>query len=183
MGWSRTGCARKLSNDPRFTEKLEDIVGLYMVPPEHALVLCCDEKSQVQALDRTQPGLPMKKAIDGYVNAYNKSPKPFVWTAQSSDILQKVIRARRSKQREALHWPTLLGDLQAWVQDFGYDGAPFAFDPERRATRRTWAWYARAYGPSRDKPRDFGEYRIRRWGQLEKGNLHASQDRKTEYVL
>lgn len=51
----------KLSNDPQFTEKLEDIVGLYMAPPEHALVLCCDEKSQIQALDRTQPGLPIKK--------------------------------------------------------------------------------------------------------------------------
>ena len=51
----------KVSRDPRFVEKLEDIVGLYMSPPEHALVLCCDEKSQVQALDRTQPGLPMKK--------------------------------------------------------------------------------------------------------------------------
>ena len=52
----------KVSRDPKFAEKLEDIVGLYMAPPEHALVLCCDEKSQVQALDRTQPGLPMKKA-------------------------------------------------------------------------------------------------------------------------
>jgi transposase len=51
----------KVSRDPKFAEKLEDIVGLYMSPPEHALVLCCDEKSQVQALDRTQPGLPIKK--------------------------------------------------------------------------------------------------------------------------
>src|SRR5450756_2533833 len=51
----------KVSRDPKFVEKLEDIVGLYLSPPEHALVLCCDEKSQVQALDRTQPGLPMKK--------------------------------------------------------------------------------------------------------------------------
>ncbi|MDO8312726.1 MAG: IS630 family transposase [Sideroxyarcus sp.] len=51
----------KVSRDPLFVEKLEDIVGLYMSPPEHALVLCCDEKSQVQALDRTQPGLPLKK--------------------------------------------------------------------------------------------------------------------------
>ena len=51
----------KVSRDPKFVEKLEDIVGLYMSPPEHALVLCCDEKSQVQALDRTQPGLPMKR--------------------------------------------------------------------------------------------------------------------------
>ena len=51
----------KVSRDPKFVDKLEDIVGLYMLPPEHALVLCCDEKSQVQALDRTQPGLPLKK--------------------------------------------------------------------------------------------------------------------------
>ena len=51
----------KVSRDPRFVEKLEDVVGLYLSPPEHALVLCCDEKSQIQALDRTQPGLPMKK--------------------------------------------------------------------------------------------------------------------------
>jgi transposase len=51
----------KLSNDKQFVEKLEDIVGLYLSPPEHALVLSCDEKSQIQALDRTQPGLPMKK--------------------------------------------------------------------------------------------------------------------------
>jgi transposase len=51
----------KLSNDKRFTEKLEDIVGLYLNPPEHALVLCLDEKSQIQALDRSQPGLPLKK--------------------------------------------------------------------------------------------------------------------------
>ena len=51
----------KLSNDPHFIEKLEDIVGLYLDPPEHALVLCCDEKTQIQALDRTQPGLPLKR--------------------------------------------------------------------------------------------------------------------------
>ena len=51
----------KVSRDPNFVEKLEDIVGLYLLPPEHALVLCCDEKTQVQALDRTQPGLALKK--------------------------------------------------------------------------------------------------------------------------
>jgi hypothetical protein len=44
-----------ISNDPAFAEKLEDIVGRYLNPPEHALVLCVDEKSQIQALDRTQP--------------------------------------------------------------------------------------------------------------------------------
>lgn len=51
----------KVSNDPQFAEKLEDIVGLYLNPPEHAIVLCADEKSQIQALDRTQPSLPMKR--------------------------------------------------------------------------------------------------------------------------
>ena len=53
--------AFKLSNDPRFAEKLRAIVGLYVDPPAHAIVLSVDEKSQIQALDRTQPGLPMKK--------------------------------------------------------------------------------------------------------------------------
>jgi len=52
----------KLSRDPKFVEKLTDVVGLYLNPPEKVLVLCVDEKSQIQALDRTQPGLPMKKA-------------------------------------------------------------------------------------------------------------------------
>jgi transposase len=51
----------KVSNDPNFAQKLEDIVGLYLNAPEHGIVLSCDEKSQVQALDRTQPGLPLKK--------------------------------------------------------------------------------------------------------------------------
>jgi len=49
----------KVSNDPQFAEKLEDVVGLYLSPPEHALVLSCDEKTQIQALDRTQKGLPI----------------------------------------------------------------------------------------------------------------------------
>lgn len=55
----------KVSSDARFAEKLEVIVGLYLNPPEHAIVLCADEKSQIQALDRTQPGLPIKKAVAG----------------------------------------------------------------------------------------------------------------------
>jgi transposase len=53
--------AFKLSNDPKFADKLKDVVGLYVDPPAHAVVLSIDEKSQIQALDRTQPGLPMKK--------------------------------------------------------------------------------------------------------------------------
>ena len=55
----------KLSTDPKFVDKLRDIVGLYVDPPAHAIVLSVDEKSQIQALDRTQPGLPMKKGRAG----------------------------------------------------------------------------------------------------------------------
>src|SRR6266403_2847436 len=55
----------KLSRDPKFLEKLTDVVGLYLNPPEKAVVLCVDEKSRIQALDRTQPGLPMKKGRCG----------------------------------------------------------------------------------------------------------------------
>jgi transposase len=64
----------KVSKDPNFVSKLEDIVGLYLNPPEHALVLSCDEKSQVQALDRTQPGLPLKKGRAGtYTHDYKRN--------------------------------------------------------------------------------------------------------------
>ena len=55
----------KLSNDPKFVDKLRDVVGLYVDPPAHAIVLSVDEKSQIQALDRTQPGLPLKKGRAG----------------------------------------------------------------------------------------------------------------------
>ena len=55
----------KLSNDKAFAEKLHDVVGLYVSPPAHAIVLSVDEKSQIQALDRTQPGLPLKKGRGG----------------------------------------------------------------------------------------------------------------------
>jgi len=57
----------KLSRDPQFAEKLTDVVGLYLNPPDKAIVLCVDEKSQIQALERTQPGLPMKNGRCGTI--------------------------------------------------------------------------------------------------------------------
>jgi hypothetical protein len=56
----RTDCAFKLSRDPQFAAKVHDVVGLYVDPPAHSLALSVDEKSQIQALDRNQPALPMK---------------------------------------------------------------------------------------------------------------------------
>jgi hypothetical protein len=66
----------KLSTDPQFVGKLRDIVGLYVGPPAYAVVLSVDDKSQIQALDRTQPGLPMKKGRAGTMT--------HMWTAPSS---------------------------------------------------------------------------------------------------
>ena len=69
--WQEAGLAPhrcrlfKLSNDPAFADKLEEVVALYVDPPQHAVILSIDEKSQIQALDRTQPGLPMKKGRAG----------------------------------------------------------------------------------------------------------------------
>jgi putative transposase len=61
----------KLSNDPLFVEKVRDIAGLYLNPPDHALVLCVDEKNQIQALNRTQPVLPMGLGyVDGVTHDY-----------------------------------------------------------------------------------------------------------------
>src|ERR1700716_3594804 len=64
----------KLSNDPNFVDKLRDVVGLYVDPPAHAIVLSLDEKSQIQALDRTQPGLPLKKGRLGTMTHDYKRP-------------------------------------------------------------------------------------------------------------
>ena len=57
------GAGFKLSNDPEFEEKYWDVVGLYLHPSHNAVVLCCDEKSQCQALERTKPACPSDKAI------------------------------------------------------------------------------------------------------------------------
>ena len=67
----------KRSNDPAFAEKLRDIVGLYVDPPAHSLVLSVDEKSQIQALDRTQPGLPLKPGKAGtWTHNYKRATAP-----------------------------------------------------------------------------------------------------------
>jgi hypothetical protein len=65
-----------LSKDPQFLEKLDDVVGLYLNPPEHALVLSVDEKCHIQALDRTQPGLPLKKGRCGTMTHDSKRHGP-----------------------------------------------------------------------------------------------------------
>jgi transposase len=89
----------KLSKDPRFEEKLVDVVGLYLDPPEKALVLCVDEKSQIQALDRTQKGLPMKKGRCGTMTHYYKRHGTTTLFAALNTLDGSVIGACKHRHR------------------------------------------------------------------------------------
>ena len=80
----------KKSNDPAFAAKVEDIVGLYMNPPAHAVVVSIDEKSQIQALDRTQPGLPLKPGRCGTMTHVWTAP----WAQGSSAENWRTVRVR-----------------------------------------------------------------------------------------
>jgi len=89
----------KLSNDPAFAEKLEDIIGLYVNPPERAVVFSVDEKSQIQALDRTQPGLPLKN----------------VWPAPlASRLMNGLDRSCKNVSGISVLWP--LGTILNFVR-------------------------------------------------------------------
>jgi transposase len=89
----------KLSRDPKFLEKLTDVMGLYLNPPDQAMVLCVDEKSQIQALNRTQPGLPLKKGRCGTItHDYKRNGTTTLFAAL--DVLQgKVIGECRTRHR------------------------------------------------------------------------------------
>jgi len=89
----------KVSNDKKFEEKLVDVVGLYMNPPERALVLSVDEKSQIQALDRTQPGLPLKKGRCGTMTHDYKRNGTTTLFAALSMLDGKVISACMDRHR------------------------------------------------------------------------------------
>mgnify|MGYP000031064779 FL=1 len=100
----------KVSRDPRFVEKLEDIVGLYMSPPEHALVLCCDEKSQVQALDRTQPGLPLKPGrAQTMTHDYKRHGTTTLFAAMST--LDGSVISRCAQRHRHVEWLDFLRQI------------------------------------------------------------------------
>jgi transposase len=100
----------KVSNDPKFAEKLEAVVGLYLNPPEHALVFCCDEKSQIQALDRTQPGLPIKRGRAGTMTHDYKRNGTATLFAALNTLDGKVISmcAPRHRHQEWLNFLRIL---------------------------------------------------------------------------
>jgi transposase len=92
----------KRSNDPEFAEKVEDIVGLYMDPPKHAVVVSIDEKSQIQALDRTQPGLPLKPGKCGTMtHDYKRNGTTTLFAALNildGTVIGRCMRLHRHKE-------------------------------------------------------------------------------------
>ena len=102
----------KLSNDPNFADKLVDVVGLYMSPPEHALVLAVDEKSQIQALDRTQPTLPMNPGRNGTMtHDYKRNGTTTLFAALN--VTEGKIIGRCMKRHRHQEWLGFLKVLDA----------------------------------------------------------------------
>jgi len=104
----------KRSNDPAFAEKVEDIVGLYMDPPSHAVVLSIDEKSQIQALDRSQPGLPMKPGKCGTMtHDYKRNGTTTLFAALS--ILDGTVIGRNMQRHRHQEFIRFLGTIERQV--------------------------------------------------------------------
>jgi transposase len=104
----------KLSNDPKFAEKLKDVVGLYVDPPAHAVVLSVDEKSQIQALDRTQPGLPMKPGRAGTMtHDYKRNGTTTLFAALN--VLDGTIIGRNMKRHRHQEFIRFLNEVDAQV--------------------------------------------------------------------
>ena len=104
----------KLSNDPQFAAKLRDVVGLYVDPPAHAVVLSVDEKSQIQALDRTQPGLPMKPGRAGTMtHDYKRHGTPTLFAALN--VLDGTVIGSNMKRHRHQEFIRFLEDIDAQV--------------------------------------------------------------------
>ena len=102
----------KLSKDPEFVPKLREIVGLYVNPPAHALVLSVDEKSQIQALDRTQPGLPMKKGKAGTMtHDYKRHGTTTLFAAL--DVLEGTVLGRCMQRHRHQEFIRFLNAIEA----------------------------------------------------------------------
>ena len=104
----------KLSKDPKFVTKLRDVVGLYVDPPAHTIVLSVDEKSQIQALDRTQPGLPMKKGRAGTMtHDYKRNGTTTLFAAL--DVLEGKVIGRCMQRHRHQEFIRFLNAIEAEV--------------------------------------------------------------------
>ena len=123
----------KLSRDPRFLQKLTDVVGLYLNPPDNAIVLCVDEKSQIQALQRTQPGVPLKKGRSGTMTHDYKRHGTTTLFAALDVLAGKVIGDcyKRHRHQEFLRFLRRINDefsgkvpLHLVMDNYGTHGTP-----------------------------------------------------------
>src|ERR1700737_1878039 len=104
----------KLSNDPKFAAKVQDVVGLYIDPPEHAVVLSVDEKSQIQALDRTQPGLPLKRGRCGTMtHDYKRHGTTTLFAAL--DVLDGTVIGRNMQRHRHQEFIRFLNTIEEQV--------------------------------------------------------------------
>lgn len=132
----------KLSPDPQFVEKVRDIVGLYMNRPEHAVVLCLDEKSQIQALNRTQPILPLRPGVpERQSHDYERNGTTTLFAALDAHTGEVVAKCyRRHRAKEYLRFLRLLND------ELPDDGKQIHLIVDNYATHKTPAvmrWFAR----------------------------------------
>ena len=116
----------KLSNDPTFAEKLRDVVGLYIDPPAHAVVLSVDEKSQIQALDRTQPGLPMKPGRAGTMtHDYKRNGTTTLFAALNVEGFFAKLTNRRLKRGVFRSVAELETAIERFIAETNADPKPF----------------------------------------------------------
>ena len=109
----------KLSRDAKFLEKLTDVVGLYLNPPQQAMVLCVDEKSQIQALDRTQPGLPIKKGRCGTMtHDYKRNGTTTLFAALEvlqGRVIGECLARHRHQERHPRFVPHFVPTSSSWL--------------------------------------------------------------------
>jgi transposase len=132
----------KLSPDPQFVDKVRDVVGLYMNPPEHAVVLCVDEKSQIQALNRTQPILPLRPGVpERQSHDYERNGTTTLFAALNAHTGEVVTKCyRRHRAKEYLQFLRLLNS------ELPDDGKQVHLIVDNYSTHKTPAvmrWFAR----------------------------------------
>ena len=137
----------KLSNDKAFAEKLHDVVGLYVSPPAHAIVLSVDEKSQIQALDRTQPGLPLKKGRAGTMtHDYKRHGTTTLFAALN--VLDGSVIGRNMQRHRHQEFIRFLNAIEAECRKIK-PSTSFSITTRRISSRRSApGWQGIRAGPS-----------------------------------
>ena len=146
----------KLSNDPRFVAKLRDVVGLYVDPPAHAVVLSVDEKSQIQALDRTQPGLPMKQGRAGTMtHDYKRHGTTTLFAALN--VLDGTVIGRNMQRHRHQEFIRFLNAVEARCRPERRSTPSSTTTPPTSIPRCANGWPAIRAGPSTSRqPRRHG---------------------------